>query len=306
LKGCLKKAKQGLTMRKALYGCLLCSAVLFLAVGAKAVDPFDNWGNPKGLYFVGYPLYYNAQEKTNKDGVSDNAGKGITNADLHVTQTLLRLVYYGDKPKAWLLSVFVPVGRTDIFNQHDVGMGDPTFVAGYFFIDDKQKNTYVGLGLKVDMPWGEYDKTRFANMGNNRLRYRPLLSFAKLAGPFDLEALLLYDMRRANKDYQFGGSYDEGDQVQFEGYAGMFLNQKFMPGIHFNYAKGANDKWDMGNGAGFQTLADSGIQNTQLGVSTLWLPTQRFNILFQILRDVSPKNSFKGTLFLSRLAYKFS
>lgn len=285
---------------------LLGAAILGLAGTSQALEPFDNWGNPKGFYAVGYPLTYNAQEKTNKDGESDNAGKGISNADLHLAQTVLRGVYYGEKPKAWLLSVYVPVGRTDIFDQHDVGMGDPTLVGGYFFVDNKQTNTYAALGIKVDVPWGEYDKTRFANMGNNRLRWRPLIALAKLAGPYDLEATLYYDIRRANKDYQFGGSYDEGDQFQVETYAGRFLSKTFMPGLHLNYASGKNDKYDDGTGLGFLEVKDSAVKNIQVGASAMWLITQRFNVLVEVLQDVSPKNAFKGTLFLGRIAWKVS
>jgi len=226
--------------------------------------------------------------------MTDKKGNvALSNADLHLTQTILRVAYYNNQH--CVFNAYIPVGRTDILGYHNTGIGDPTFVGGYFFVDDKKSNTYVGLGLKVDAPWGAYDKTRVANMGSNIWRYRPLLSFAKLIMPVDLEAILYYDVKTENKDTHVNA----GDLVEFESYAGYFLNQQWLAGLHFNATSGGDEEISGVKQQGTE------IRDYQLGGSVTWMPTQKFSVMLQAIQDVAPRNTFKGTLILSRIVYKF-
>jgi hypothetical protein len=252
---------------------------------------------------VDYPLHYNAQQFTDKDG-----NTLITNTDFHATQNLFRFVYYKAQPHTSLWNIVIPTGRVEARNpftsmtQRSTGVGDVLLSVGYFFIDDKTNNNYLGLGLKVDMPTGSYDKKRGpANMGSNVWRFRPLLALAKLAGPVDLEATFTYDMKTENKDAMYGpfdAKVKEGDRFEVETYAGMFLGHHWLTGIHFNDTMGQD--WKV-NGI---KVKDTGVKVMQLGGSVQWMPTQTFSVMLQCLQDVSPKNSLKGTLFLSRIAYK--
>lgn len=267
--------------------------VAFTRMDLSAGEPFDNWANPKGFYFVDYPAYYGSQAMNDKDGEPNT----VPDADLHIYQNILRVVYYDTKPMSYLLSLYVPVGRMDLLDEHTgVKIGDPTLVGGWFFVDNRQTNTYVGLGLKVDLPTGSYNPNRLANLGSNVVRYRPLLSFAKLAGPFDLEATLIYSMRTENKDS--APRKKLGNEVIFESYGGMFLSKQLLAGLHVNYRSGADTEY---NGV---KLPDSGPKVFQAGASVTWMASPTFSALLEVLTDLSAKNEFQGTLWLSRLAWK--
>jgi hypothetical protein len=264
-----------------------------------ALDPFDNWANPPGLYGVVYPLHVNGQEVTDADGNTQ-----FTNIDTHATETVLRALYYN--PHHWVASALIPVGRLDLMGEHQVGFGDPSFAAGYFLVDDKVKNTYFGFGLKVDAPWGKYDKSSVANLGNNYWRYRPMVCLAKLAGPVDVEATLLYDHKRVNSEKLTPGfgviPYDPGDAIELETFTGMFLSKQFMFGFHVNYAAGRDDKYDFGRG--FQEDSRSGVRDWQLGGSVMYLPAPGSSVLLQVLQDVHARNTVPATLIMARICYK--
>jgi hypothetical protein len=258
---------------------------------AAALEPFDNWANPPGWYLLAYPAYYSSQELTDKNG--DTA---VGNLDLHVYQNYFRATYYNGAllPKTWLFSAYVPVGRVEILNDHDVGLGDPTLVVGYFFVDDKPSNTYAGFGSYVDVPLGSYDPNKLANVGSNEWRVRPLLTFAKFSPPLDLEASLKYNFIFENDETR----RKEGDQFIFESYAGAFLRPTFMAGAHFNYIVGRDDEL---KGA---RLPDTALKKFQAGPGLTWLASRRLMLVLEILADLEARNTTKGTLFLGRISWK--
>jgi len=272
------------------------------ASAAFALEPFDNWDNPPGVYGAVYPLHVNGQELTDKDG---NAA--ISNVDMHVTETVLRALYYNTHH--WIGTAVLPVGRMDFLNQHQVGLGDPTFAGGYFLIDNKEKNLYFGPGLKVDAPWGKYDKSSFANMGNNYWRYRPMLCFAKFAVPVDFEASVLYDIKEVNKEKlipthmgPMDVKYDPGDLIEFETYTGMFLSKQWLIGAHVNYMSGKDDKYDIGGG--FNPAPGSGVRDWQLGGSVTFLESPNFHTVLEVMQDVHARNTVPATLIMAKIAYK--
>jgi hypothetical protein len=279
-------------------------AVVCVGLGAAsaafALDPFDNWANPPGFYAVAYPYHVNGQELTDRDG---NSAPGLSNIDMHVTGTVLRALYYN--PHHWVATVLAPVGRMDMMGKHQVGMGDPTFAAGYFLVDDKEKNTYFGFGVKVDAPWGKYDKSSLVNMGKNYWRYRPMVCVAKLAGPVDFEATLTYDIMRENKEKltPYGVvPYDSGDQKQLETFTGMFFSKQLMAGVHVNWAQGVDDKITFG---GVSTkISDSGVLDWQLGGSIVFLPSPKWLAQLQVLQDVHARNTVPATLIMAKVSYK--
>lgn len=275
----------------------LFASVVVISGTAQALEPFDNWANPAGLYGVVYPIHFSADE------VMDNDGNVIVNnLDFSQTGVVFRGAYYQTEPFSYLLSLYAPVvqvkGRNPFTTQEEKtsGLGDITLVGGWFFIDDKPKNLYVALGMKIDFPTGAFDQNKLvANIGEGVWRFRPLLAVAKLAGKVDMEGLLVYKRETENSDTKLR----DGDEVVWESYAGMFVNQQWMVGGHFNATFGQNDEFD---GTEIQDSADKVFQ---AGPSVQFMINQRSNVLLEYLQDFGVKNTVKGSLILVRGAYKF-
>jgi hypothetical protein len=262
-----------------------------VAISGHAVDPFDNWVNPAGLYLIDYPFYYGSQKLTDKNG-----HVALGDLNLHNYQNIFRVTYYNNTSfkKPYVFSVYWPVARLDILGGHDFGLGDPNIAGGYFFVDDKVSNLYIGLGVKMDIPLGRYDAKRIANIGTNVWRVKPVLTFAKLWNQVDVEATLRYDIITENKDTQ----KKDGNKLVFESYGGVFLNSHFLLGVHFNFISGEDDEL---NGI---KVADTRVRQFQAGPNVLWMPTPTVGVMLEIVPDFSTKNTTAGTLFLSRLSWK--
>lgn len=276
---------------------LSVAGFLFLGATSWGLEPFDNWANPPGHYAVVYPAVYSADELLDKDG-------NILASDLNFSQTgvVLRGVTYNTSPFSYLLSLYAPIYQVKSNNpftgreEKVSGLGDITLVGGWFFIDDKQKNLYVGVGLKLDLPTGAYDANRlFANLGEDVWRVRPLLSFAKLTGPVDVEASLTYRHETENSDTKAR----DGDELALETFVGMFLNQQWMVGAHLNTTAGQDDEV-----SGVE-IPDSSDRFSQLGASVQYLLNPKANVLIEYLQDFGVENTLKGRLILIRGAYKF-
>ena len=113
-----------------------------------AIEPFDNVPAPQGWYFVAYPTYYSSQKLIDKDG-----NTAINNLDLHFSQNLFRLAYY-DKTtfeNTWVFSFGIPVGRIEILNDSDAGIGDIITAVGYILIENQASKTWLGIFGNMDI-----------------------------------------------------------------------------------------------------------------------------------------------------------
>ena len=272
---------------------LIGGILLFLGLQSmvSATDPFDNWANPDGGYGVLYPLFYDSPRLTGKDG-----NTAVPSLGMHVYETIFRYVHYFNKnPKrSGLVNFLWPVARQDLLGRHDAGFGDPTLTAGIWLINEPQRHFYFATGVDVDVPLGRYDKNNPSSLGTNVWKFRPILAFAKFTPPVDVEVTLKYNISTENTD----NGLKQGGQLQLGSYCGLFLSPRWLLGGHFNYITGGDDKV---YGA---VVRDSGVQKFQSGPNFQWLPSDRWSVMFEILRDFSTRNTTEGTLFLSRIAYK--
>lgn len=63
------------------------------------------------------------------------------------------------------------------------GFGDTTLAAAVWPINDKARQTYLGVTLYLTVPDGTYDRSRSNNLGGNRMVYDPELAFHQGFGP---------------------------------------------------------------------------------------------------------------------------
>lgn len=256
-----------------------------------ALDPFDNIPFPEGKYFLTYPIYYTA------DRLKDGSGNtSVSNLDLDSYVNLFRFCYYNKTTfdNAWTFSFIQPVGRVEILGEHDQGIGDATVCGGYWFIDNPDSKTWFGAIGYVDIPIGDYDPAKSANMGANMWKFRPSLIFAKQFGKFDLELTAKYNIYTENKDIDT----KPGQETIIESYLGYFLRPSLMLGGHFNATFG-QDKT-----VGGSDVPDSSVKKYQAGPSINWTPASLCCITFETLFDFGVENSTSGQLYLVRLAWK--
>lgn len=262
-----------------------------------AVDPYDNWPNPQGGYAVDYPLTYTADQLTDKDGkplVSDLNLKSYGN--------VFRYVYYRSEKVRypWLVNFLLPVKKNEIRDPYtgkidrDSGIGDARFSTGFWVVNNRGKNLYIGPGIDVDMPTGHYDQNNFASVGENIWRFRPTIVFAKFSPPFDVELTGRYSVETPNQDTNI----KKGDLFVFESYTGMFLNKTVMVGGHFNLFKGRDDHK---NG---DRVPDSARRWLQAGPNIQWMITEKVNVMGECIWDFNSENSTEGRLLLGRLVWK--
>ena len=145
---------------------------MFFGMGLDAwgLDPFDNLSRPQGNYLMLYPQYTRATRMMDKDG---NALP--TSPDATLYQNLFKFCYF-DKtllPNTAVVSASVPVGYSEMYGDHDSGVGDLSLLAGYWFVDDSASKTWFGIKMMAVAPVGSYDPKRKANLGANVWKFQP-------------------------------------------------------------------------------------------------------------------------------------
>jgi hypothetical protein len=125
--------------------------------------------------FLGYAIYGQHDEFKPVGGSKEDNG---TNLDVKLS--IARLAHYFDIGNTLaLVEVLQPIGSLDHARiggtplQGSSGLGDTIFAAALWPINNKDKQTYLGITLYVTVPTGEYDKFQSINLGGNRVVYDP-------------------------------------------------------------------------------------------------------------------------------------
>ncbi|MCP4349965.1 MAG: transporter [Desulfobacterales bacterium] len=275
----------------------LASTVLFLvafllAGECQAIEIYDNPSFPTGFYLLSYPMYYTA------DKLKDD--KGNTSADdldLDNIMNLFRLSYYNTSTfkNTWAWSIVVPVGRTEMSDDHDEGIGDFTLIGAYWLIDDSDNKTWVATYFHVDIPFGSYDSAKAANMGMNVWKFKPVLAFAKYFGKFATEGNLKYTFYTKNDDTDFR----QGNELRLDTLLGYFIKPNLALSGHLNAIIGED------NESGGEKVPDSAMRKYQAGASLFWNPGGPGipAITFEYLKDFECENTVSGNTFLVRLCW---
>jgi len=161
-----------------LLGACAMIGAAYLPTAAKAteLEPYEFKTAPAGTtVFIGYALYGHDDLFKAIGGPKLDDG---TNLDIKLS--IARLAHYFDIGHTLaLIEVLQPIGTLDdarIAGQrfkHSSGFGDTTFAAVIWPVNDKEKQTYLGLTLYLTVPTGKYDKLQTINLGGNRTVYDP-------------------------------------------------------------------------------------------------------------------------------------
>jgi hypothetical protein len=143
---------------------------------ATELEPYEFVAVPAGTtVFLGYAIYGQHDEFKPVGGPKQENG---TNLDVNLS--IARLAHYFDIGNTLaLVEVLQPFGSLDKARiggtplNGSSGLGDTIFAAALWPINDKEKQTYLGVTLYVTVPTGQYDKFQAVNLGGNRVVYDP-------------------------------------------------------------------------------------------------------------------------------------
>ena len=278
---------------------LLAAYTLAFTAAANAVDPFDNWPNPKGWYAVDYPAYYTANVFTDKNGHKS------FNPEMRLARNVFRALWYTKSPllpNTLVFSAIMPYDKLEMrlgSRSTASGLGDLTLLSGYFF--SESPTAAFGLGVFVDIPTGAYDKTKTVNVGSDVWNFRPMLGYFRLIGQLDIETTLKYNIPSENSGSAAAGGAKgrEGNKILFSSFTGCFINKKTLLGANFNYHTA-----DASRIAG-EISPGTGARVFQLGGSLNYMPSPVFNAMLQVMSDFNTRNAAEGTLYMGRLVWHF-
>jgi hypothetical protein len=195
----------------------------------------------------------------------------------------------------WVASILIPVGHIEALGDHDEGLGDATVVFGYWIIDRPGSKTWLSLAQFIDIPIGNFDKSKSANMGSSVWKIRPSVYFGKyFFDKIDLEIALKYNISTGNNDTRV----KNGNELILESFLGYFIRPTVLFGVHLDTIFGED------NTVNGQRILDSGVEGYRTGLSLDWVFDTR-GINFKYLVDFGRKNSPEGHLFQMRFSWKF-
>lgn len=250
-----------------------------------AVNFYDGARAKQGTYFLTYSSVYIADETTGKNGDVNKKDFGLFNA-----QELLRLCFYSPD---FVATALVPFGYTDIgsLHQDSSGPGDINIGAGYFL---PFKKIDILPMIFVEIPTGEYDSSKAANIGSNQYDIKPTIFLHKTLGDFSIDAAAKYFFRLKNKDT----NVLPGDEFYLQCLLGYNLTDKFKLGPSINWMI-SKDKEQNGI-----TVPDSARETLSVGAD-FYYRFSRFSVTFTYLGDVYTENSTRGHFFQIKTVFRF-
>ncbi|MEN6422418.1 MAG: transporter [Smithella sp.] len=250
-----------------------------------AVNFYDGARAKQGTYFLTYSSVYIADETTGKNGDVNKKDFGLFNA-----QELLRLCYYSPD---FVATALVPFGYTDIgsLHQDSSGPGDINIGAGYFL---PFKKIDILPMIFVEIPTGEYDSSKAANIGSNQYDIKPTIFLHKTLGDFSIDAAAKYFFRLKNKDT----NVLPGDEFYLQCLLGYNLTDKFKLGPSINWMI-SKDKEQNGI-----TVPDSARETLSVGAD-FYYRFSRLSVTFTYLGDVYTENSTRGHFFQIKTVFRF-
>jgi len=139
----------------------------------------------------------------------------------------------------------------------------PKEFAGY------QQDLIVGASLSVTPPLGQYDDTKFLNLGNHRWTFKPELGISKAWGQWTVDILPSATFYTDNTNFYFGHRFAQAPQYAVQGHLIYNFKSGVWVALDGTYFTGNRTTVDGLRGNNLQ-------QNTRAG-TTVALPVNRYN-----------------------------
>jgi hypothetical protein len=252
---------------------------------AFAVNFYDGARANQGTYFLTYSSVYTADETTNQSGNINKKDFGLWSA-----QELLRLCYYSPD---FVATALVPYGYMEInsLNQNSSGLGDINLGAGYFL---PIKQVDILPMIFVELPTGEYDSSKAANIGSNQYDIKPAIFLYKSFGNFSIDAAAKYFFRLKNETT----NVLPGDEFHLQCLLGYNLTEKFKLGPSINWMT-SKDKEQNG-----VSISSSARETLSMGAD-IYYRFSWLSVTFTYLYDVYTENSPQGHFVQLKTVYRF-
>lgn len=272
------------TTRSFLFVCLVWLSIC--RGNAHAINLGSAYRTPPGYGLTLYPMYYEADTKTDKDGNPAVSGLGLRKYGISVKNAY----QLGD----FQLSAFVPVTRVDVgkTNQHDVGLDDIQLVAGYF-LPVEWASILPALALKL--PTGSFDRNRAVNVGSGQTDLAVGVMLFRKIEPFTFDAGLKYNIRFRNPD----NGFSPGNEFTAEGLVTLRLIDGLRIGPGLIYVIGEDNK------KGGNTVADSGLMRLSAGGEIYYGSLEKVKTSLSVYKDLLTRNTYEGVMVLGRIIFVF-
>lgn len=159
------------------------------------------------------------------------------------------------------------------------GFGDPLFRFSMNFYGapalslkefaDYRQDLIIGASLQVSAPLGQYDDSKFINLGNNRWSFKPELGVSKALGGWTVEIAPGATFYTDNTDFNKGSRFAQAPLYTVQGHVIYGFRSGIWLALDGTYFTGARTTVNGVRGDNLQT-------NTRAGL-TLALPVDRHN-----------------------------
>lgn len=152
----------------------------FVVIHSTSVHALDGSPRDYQMFPVGHSIYAQYLQFVDLDGVYvDGVEQTDLNAKADLTVGISRYIF-NIMPLDHMVKgltvdpqIFVPYGGLDPKGglsglDNSNGMGDALFLAAFKYPINKEKRHFIGFTPYLEIPTGDYEKNRLANLGNNR------------------------------------------------------------------------------------------------------------------------------------------
>ncbi len=150
------------------------------------------------------------------------------------------------------------------------GFGDPVIALSVNFIGSPaldlakfagyKTSTIVGFSLKVRLPIGQYDKSKFFNLSTGRWQISPRLGISRTIGRFVFEGYATAWFFSTNNDFYGGNTLEQDPMVTLQIHAIYQFRRGFWGAVSFGQSYGGETKF---NGV----ASDNAQTNNRMGAT---------------------------------------
>jgi len=184
------------------------------------------------------------------------------------------------------------------------GIGDPTVLATFWFVNDPKNKFWVGFSPYITLPLGKYNNHRTLNMGSNRWAIKPELGVVKGFGEKVILDLIINGEFYTDNDKFSDGTgtnlvkREQDPVLGAEVHLSYDISKTWYASIDYFYSRGGESKL---NGVRQKDTIDS----HGLGISLFWLIGTNNQLMVEYRDDFAVRNGPGTNTFGVRWAYFF-